>query len=213
MCESLLYIEEARDVFLASGASEAKKNAEVFGVRKNLIFERARFNSRRPRVNVRQSEFAGKQQLALKGQRDSDKEGVEAGVNRMNSKGKVAQYKNSSSSCTRCRNQHETGNCPAQNRTPQKVLEMDSVQGEVETVFLGPVEEAKSSWEYSGMAKILLYLKKITRKYEVEESWLNLQRYCEAIKPTITSSWFPCEIRETPDFCCKGFEEQFARTF
>ena len=39
--------EEARDVFVASGASEAKKNAEVFGVRKNLIFERARFNSRR----------------------------------------------------------------------------------------------------------------------------------------------------------------------
>ena len=61
---------------------------------------------------VRQSEFVGKQQLALQGQRDSDKEGVEADVNRMNSKGKVAQYKNSSSSCTRCRNQHETREVP-----------------------------------------------------------------------------------------------------
>eukprot|EP00731_Ephydatia_muelleri_P016331 Em0009g755a len=157
---------------------------------------------------VRQSECVGEQQLVLKGQRDSDKEGVEADVNRMNSMGKVAQQKNSSSSCTRCRNQHETGKCPAQKvtcfrfhkrghfqsqcfsqRTPQKVLdkETNSVQGEVETVFLGPVEEAKSSWEGSGMAKILLYLKKITRKYEVEESWLNFQRYCEAIKPVVGS--------------------------
>eukprot|EP00731_Ephydatia_muelleri_P016317 Em0009g741a len=126
---------------------------------------------------VRQSECVGEQQLVLKGQRDSDKEGVEADVNRMNSMGKVAQQKNSSSSCTRCRNQHETGKCPAQKvtcfrfhkrghfqsqcfsqRTPQKVLdkETNSVQGEVETVFLGPVEEAKSSWEGSGMAKILV---------------------------------------------------------
>ena len=32
-----------------------------------------------------------------------------------------------------------------------------------------------------------LYLKKITRKYEVEESWLNFQRYCEAIKPVVGS--------------------------
>ena len=125
---------------------------------------------------VGQSEFVREQQLVLKGQKDTDKEGVEVDLNRINSKGTVTQQKNSSSSCTRYGNQHETGKCPAQKvtyfschkrgyirsqcfpqRIPQKVLdEMDSVKGEVETVFLGPVGEGKSSWEGTWMAKILV---------------------------------------------------------
>ena len=108
---------------------------------------------------VRQSESVGEQQLVLKGQKDKDKEGVEADVNE--------QGGTSYSSCTRYGNQHEPGKCPAQKvtcfrchkrghsksqcfsqRTPQKVLdkEMDSVKGEVETVFLGPVGKGESSW-------------------------------------------------------------------
>ena len=142
---------------------------------------------------VRQSESVREQQLVLKGQKDKDKEGVEADVNWMKSMNKGAQHKTPSSSCTRCGNQHEPGKCLAQKVIcfrchkrrhfesqfifPQKVLdkEMDSVKGEVETVFLGPVGNGESSW----MANILvcgqpllfkidmvlmsqLYLKKIT---------------------------------------------------
>ena len=43
---------------------------------------------------VRQSESVGEQQLVLKGQKDKDKEGVEADVNWMKSLNKGAQDKN-----------------------------------------------------------------------------------------------------------------------
>ncbi|KAL5516535.1 hypothetical protein EMCRGX_G001895 [Ephydatia muelleri] len=119
---------------------------------------------------VRQSESVREQQLVIKGQKDKDKEGVEADVNWMRSMNKGAQHKTPSSSCTRCGNQHEPGKCLAQKVIcfrchkrghfesqfifPQKVLdkEMDSVKGEVETVFLGPVGKGESSW----MANILV---------------------------------------------------------
>ncbi|KAL5516836.1 hypothetical protein EMCRGX_G002260 [Ephydatia muelleri] len=96
---------------------------------------------------VRQSESVREQQLVLKGQKDKDKEGVETDVNWMKSMNKGAHH-NPSSFCTRCGNQHEPGKCPAQKRNPQKVLEKetDSVKGEVETVFLGPVGKGESSW-------------------------------------------------------------------
>eukprot|EP00731_Ephydatia_muelleri_P021495 Em0014g86a len=115
---------------------------------------------------VRQSESVREQQLVLKGQKDKDKEGVETDVNWMKSMNKGTHH-NPSSFCTRCGNQHEPGKCPAQKvtcfrchkrghfksqcfsqRNPQKVLdkETDSVKGEVETVFLGPVGKGESSW-------------------------------------------------------------------
>ena len=283
---TLLYClgEEAGDVFAVSGATDKTKKKyteavdtfeKFFGVRKNLIFERARFNSRdqmegesaeqyllvlhalarncdygqlrdeliRDRIvigildkalskrlqldpgltlekaarMVRQSESVGEQQRVLKGQKNGDEEGVDAEVNWMNSRKKVAQQKNSSSSCTRCGNQHEIGKCPAQKvtcfrchrrghfksqcfsqRTAQKVSDEDKVEGEVEeqveieTVFLGPVEEGKSSREGSWMARLLVSGQSLSFKIDTgadvtaisEEDYQKIQGRRKLTKPS-----------------------------
>ena len=171
---------------------------------------------------VRQSESVGEQQRVLKGQMDGDKECVDADVNWMNSRRKVAQQKDSSSSCTRCGNQHETGKCPAQKvtcfrchrrghfksqcfsqRTSQKVLDKeDKVKGEVEeqveeqveveTVFLGPVGEGKSSREGSWMARILVSGQSLPFKIDTgadvtaisEENYKKIQGRRKLTKPS-----------------------------